>query len=628
MNTDTVRPRHPDRLCDLVMKGGITSGIAYPEAIGALKDRYRFRNIGGASAGAIAAAATAAAEYGRDSGGFDHLTGLAEELSEDNALRSLFQPTRAARPAFNLLLRLQQDRSKDRVAGGVGRVVTAVLALARGLWWWPLLGAAAGALLVWAASDGAALFSPWPRAVALVVAMVVGAALGLAAGTAVRARTLVTSHLPKSFYGMCTGMTQDGTDTVALTPWLHHKLQQMAGRADGDKPVTFADLRTVDLPIEIDEDAGEVPGVRLEMMTTDVTLARPLRLPFTGDTQYYFSPAEFDLLFPPEVMRHMNAVSTSDIAHGRVPDGDDTVPSDLRKMPHEELPIIVATRMSLSFPVLLSAVPLYTYRPTGTPHWVRHWLSDGGIGSNFPIHFFDSLVPRWPTFALRFIPATVRDQDGDQVHDRDDAWSDEERRYRPEAAPVARRGQIGSLGGFLSAILDTMQNWRDTLQSELPGFRDRIEDIALASDEGGMNLTMERATIERVRSKGKSAGERLVTDFRWNSHQFLRYAMTMRLLDDTLGPKQLARAYRFEGFDEKICRDINTVAEELRATGLERFAADLEQRYPPAWCHWASQRTVDLLDQVAQWGNETNGETFSGEPTPRPPSVLRVGPPV
>ena len=49
------------------MKGGITSGIVYPAAILRLKDKYRFRNIGGTSAGAMAAALTAAAEYGRQS---------------------------------------------------------------------------------------------------------------------------------------------------------------------------------------------------------------------------------------------------------------------------------------------------------------------------------------------------------------------------------------------------------------------------------------------------------------------------------------------------------------------------------------------------------------------------------
>src|SRR5258708_7306448 len=51
--------------CDIVMAGGVTSGIIYPGAVAMIARRYRFRSIGGTSVGAIAAAVTAAAEYGR-----------------------------------------------------------------------------------------------------------------------------------------------------------------------------------------------------------------------------------------------------------------------------------------------------------------------------------------------------------------------------------------------------------------------------------------------------------------------------------------------------------------------------------------------------------------------------------
>jgi predicted acylesterase/phospholipase RssA len=43
------------------MKGGVTSGIVYPLAVCELAKEFRFVNIGGTSAGAIAAAVTAAA---------------------------------------------------------------------------------------------------------------------------------------------------------------------------------------------------------------------------------------------------------------------------------------------------------------------------------------------------------------------------------------------------------------------------------------------------------------------------------------------------------------------------------------------------------------------------------------
>ena len=55
----------PERYCDIVMKGGITSGLIYPRAVAELAEVYRFKNIGGTSTGAIAAALTAAAEYRR-----------------------------------------------------------------------------------------------------------------------------------------------------------------------------------------------------------------------------------------------------------------------------------------------------------------------------------------------------------------------------------------------------------------------------------------------------------------------------------------------------------------------------------------------------------------------------------
>src|SRR4051812_43069843 len=78
------------RYCDLVMKGGITSGVVFPKAIAKLATQYEFCNIGGTSAGAIAAAGAAAAEYRRASSasaesdlwGFEELARLPDLLSK------------------------------------------------------------------------------------------------------------------------------------------------------------------------------------------------------------------------------------------------------------------------------------------------------------------------------------------------------------------------------------------------------------------------------------------------------------------------------------------------------------------------------------------------------------------
>src|SRR5690349_4813990 len=102
-----------DRFCDLVMKGGIASGVVYPRAIAELAREYRFKSIGGTSAGAIAAAMTAAAEYQRRRTGrltgFEQLGALPEVLGSKDAksrtqLLRLFQPNLGCQRLFMVLL--------------------------------------------------------------------------------------------------------------------------------------------------------------------------------------------------------------------------------------------------------------------------------------------------------------------------------------------------------------------------------------------------------------------------------------------------------------------------------------------------------------------------------------------
>ena len=66
----------PEKRCDLILKGGITSGVVYPKLILKCAEKYRFHSLGGTSAGAIAAGLAAAAEYNRADGGFERLAEL------------------------------------------------------------------------------------------------------------------------------------------------------------------------------------------------------------------------------------------------------------------------------------------------------------------------------------------------------------------------------------------------------------------------------------------------------------------------------------------------------------------------------------------------------------------------
>src|ERR1043165_3955198 len=109
-----------DRFCDLVMKGGIASGVVYPRAIAKLAEEYRFKSIGGTSAGAIAAAMTAAAEYQRrrtgQLTGFAQLGALPEVLgSKDAKSRTQLLRLFHSDPGYQALFQVQQGAVDENV---------------------------------------------------------------------------------------------------------------------------------------------------------------------------------------------------------------------------------------------------------------------------------------------------------------------------------------------------------------------------------------------------------------------------------------------------------------------------------------------------------------------------------
>ena len=120
-------------LCDLVMKGGITSGVIYPKLIARLANDYRFRSVGGTSAGAIAAAGCAAAEYGRQRGNnpkaFDDLAKLPDQLGSpvgtgsSSMLFQLFRPAPELREHFAVLVGALNKPDKIAAVGGALRAL-------------------------------------------------------------------------------------------------------------------------------------------------------------------------------------------------------------------------------------------------------------------------------------------------------------------------------------------------------------------------------------------------------------------------------------------------------------------------------------------------------------------------
>ena len=475
------------------MKGGVTSGVVYPSAVMALSQRYRFQNVGGTSAGAAAASVTAAAEYARQRSGNAELHGLDDVVSafrEPGFFLRMFQPTAAARPMFDLGLRLARSRGSRR------RQMTALARTAVSYRPWPAAIAliAAAAILILLLSG----FRHLPLAPAAVLAVLAAIGLMLLAVWTVLAPLVslgraVHHSLGTQGFGLCTGMSAGAGD--ALTEWLHEQIQHCAG-LPSDQPLTFAMLKET--------------GISLQMVATDLGLARPVTIPF-ADEQYLFVPAELARLFPADVVTHVLH------AAGVPPAERDS--SRAWFLPSDQLPVVIGARLSSSVPLLLSSLPLYTARPDATGPVVSY-MTDGGLTSNFPIHFFDDWLPSHPTFGLDLAAAGAPGADGAAVFMPD---GDQAPRLPPSQG-------IHTLSRFLGAVQDASRNWRDELQAELPGFRDRICQIRLDPGEGGFHLDADPAALERLVARGHQAGQEILNTFDWDRHRFSRYLTLMALL--------------------------------------------------------------------------------------------------
>lgn len=158
--------------CDLVMKGGITSGVIYPKAVVRVAREYQVRSVGGTSVGAIAAALVAAAEYERQRQdapatvwsdnldralsadlagepidgpaqpmlgrtGYGALYGIPADIG--NNLMAKFQPMPETRSLFHYVFSWMRKFETP-----VGKAVSAALL---GLWWPRVLTVVAGLLV-------------------------------------------------------------------------------------------------------------------------------------------------------------------------------------------------------------------------------------------------------------------------------------------------------------------------------------------------------------------------------------------------------------------------------------------------------------------------------------------------
>ena len=554
--------------CDIVMAGGVTSGIIYPGAVAMIARRYSFQSIGGTSVGAIAAAVTAAAEYGRRTGhnptAFEQVAALPQNLGDaagdgHSRLFHLFTPEAPTEPLLALV---------TPIFGGGGPAKQIARVLKVGLSAWqvalPVVMAALGglAVIISLLADGHPLLS--------VVGLIMTACLALVVWLAMWAVMLKRLWLPawrENGYGICTGSASpecgkntDQADFEGLTPWMHRVVQAAAGRKQTDPPLTFGDLwsaPSAEGPAMTAMNPTAPRAIELAMIASDISRNRTVQLPFLETpSPIYVETSVLKSYFPAPI---------ADWMRKHAGEYDETI--ELRegviRLPRpEHLPVIFGARLSLSFPLLLSALPLMTPdfargKNAGGRVRLRHvWFSDGGLTSNFPIHFFDSPIPTRPTFCLNLVDfdaeapnVEMSDSVFDQGETADPTDTPRAETDKPIAQPradartAASRPQVTPTGdpqpgddvwGFISmskgnqlapvpftafdsapgagvtsffrTLLNTARFWSDNQMLIAPGVRDRVVNIALRDDEGGLSLDMGTNVIADLDRRGRAAG--------------------------------------------------------------------------------------------------------------------------
>lgn len=737
---------HPGE-CDLVMKGGITSGIVYPPLFDVLhKNGYRFRNVGGTSAGAIAAAVTAAAQVGGESG-FAKLRDVTKWLGEDENLLHLFKATGKTKPLFRTFLAYM-----EHTLFGI-TVLRAFAALAIGDPLLFIVGGLLGALLAFLSAwligvDLNSLLFTFKRAslwfyVTLIFWIIVGALI-FSVG---HIYLILTRAMPKkNFFGMCTGRSDNPKkfDPEVLIDWLNTHINDLAGKDTDPKaaPLTFGDLWR--FSPDMNPERPDDRNIDLRMVTSNLSQNQPYVLPFEKST-FIFKEADFRRLFPEGVINHLKDPRVQPTTQGfHLPKGFYFLPAA------KDLPVIVATRMSLSFPVLLGMVPLYTIsrgsskeemrfeiedgdekRPAnivckrmvvrkwideqwaevseeemlrlvkiekaskilnlarkfaGTdkeeakrledearkevgeeefarltkgemaepeqmridwevltedravelkPHHMQiNWFSDGGICSNFPIQFFDAWLPKRPTFGVNLTSqlSKVVNTDGEVAKQkaereavrRNSAYVIQSKSGygeralelpdknvflpRPDSVLAPQWIDIDGIGPFFENIFNTAQNYRDNMLAMLPSYRERIVQIRLSDEEGGLNLNMPPQVIDRIFHRGQDAGTVLLTDFNFAQHQWVRFRVLMKEMEDSLVKmNQVVR-------EHQIYLDIAN----------KKFNSSTYPYSPSDAAKWLPEIAERLQDigRVIEKFNPDN--LFSEAPTPVPQPHLRV----
>jgi hypothetical protein len=297
--------------------------------------------------------------------------------------------------------------------------------------------------------------------------------------------------------------------------------------------------------------------------------------------------------------------------------------------------------MSLSFPLLFRAVPLYTIdytllRRTSVDPTLhkepggalqpdeprvpeRCWFLDGGIYSNFPISMFDAPLPRWPTFGIDL--QSIRKDRPDSL-----VWLPErnEEGLGEQWNRIPAINALTPIASYVAGLINAARNWTDNRQMTVPGYRDRIVHIRLDDkNEGGLNLDMTTTTVTTVSSRGRDAAQQLLDHFAhpnekvsltWDNHRWIRFRSLLAQLDNLL-----TRFYNGYGRSEPGERNYQELLDRRKDQLPASYRVTEQQR----------RLIADMVGRLVNVASILEGVSSEQRPTskaPRPAPALRVLP--
>lgn len=428
-------------------------------------------------------------------------------------------------------------------AGSLAGWLLLTVALARGDVAWPAVVVASVVLLVTAvlAATGLSVLVAALAVREVVTAAAPGTGFGLVPGVAPEwtGRRPRRRRMSQRLDALAGVPAPDGVP--ALATWVTDRLDDLAGiprgrvetpdlfdsagllhdgglpggEGDPGRPaLTFGDLwlgrtgtRTLE-DADVLQRAAADPEHRvvdLVLTTTDLTQVRPYRMPLPvadelerrGMSRFLFCRTCLEAVIPLRVVVQLVKASPALDTEHACPRHDGAL---LHELPDPwDVPVALAVRMSMAVPGLLAAVPLCTVEPDADaagPGMVRlHWFGDGDLTAGMPVGAFDTLLPRWPTFAFHVDPDAAADGPGVDLPAQDAA-----------RRPLGWHPLVSALG-FARAAARAPRAWADATSADLPGYRGRV---AVVGGAAGLPVPyVSQRQVLALALRGSAAGEAL-----------------------------------------------------------------------------------------------------------------------